>query len=118
DGGGAATENVHSIGGSTGSSGALTTRQRRVLDVIKDWVTSYGYPPSVREIGEEVGLTSTSSVSHQLGALQRKGYLRRDPNRPRAVGVLTAAADPDGSITRSEEHTSELQSRFDLVCRL
>jgi repressor LexA len=46
-----------------------------------------GYPPSVREIGEAVGLTSTSSVAHQLGTLQRKGFLRRDPNRPRAVDV-------------------------------
>ena len=99
DGGGSATGNVRSLGRSAGASDELTTRQRRVLDVIKDWVNRYGYPPSVREIGEEVGLTSTSSVSHQLGALQRKGYLRRDPNRPRAVGVLTAAADPDGSIT-------------------
>lgn len=67
----------------------LTPRQQRVLAVIRWWVDRYGYPPSVREIGEAVGLTSTSSVHHQLGALQRKGYLRRDPNRPRAVGMLT-----------------------------
>jgi repressor LexA len=66
----------------------LTERQRRVLDVIRDWVDRYGYPPSVREIGEAVGLTSTSSVAHQLRKLESKGYLRRDPNRPRAVGVL------------------------------
>lgn len=65
----------------------LTPRQRRVLEVIRDWVDRFGYPPSVREIGEAVGLTSTSSVAHQLRALERKGYLRRDPNRPRAVGV-------------------------------
>ncbi|WP_026454672.1 transcriptional repressor LexA [Saccharomonospora iraqiensis] len=76
---------------------SLTPRQRTVLDVIRDWVDRYGYPPSVREIGKAVGLTSTSSVSHQLRALQRKGYLRRDANRPRAVGVLAAdveRADP------------------------
>lgn len=74
-----------------GDSGAdLTARQRKVLEVIQTWVDRYGYPPSVREIGEAVGLTSTSSVSHQLRALQRKGYLRRDANRPRAVGVLAA----------------------------
>jgi repressor LexA len=66
----------------------LTERQRRVLEVIRDWVDRFGYPPSVREIGEAVGLQSTSSVAHQLRALERKGYLRRDPNRPRAVGVL------------------------------
>lgn len=77
-----------------GAGNDLTPRQQEVLEVIRGWVYRQGYPPSVREIGEAVGLTSTSSVSHQLGALQRKGYLRRDPNRPRAVGVLTAAADP------------------------
>ncbi len=65
----------------------LTPRQRRVLTVIRESVEHRGYPPSVREIGEAVGLTSTSSVSHQLKALERKGFLRRDPNRPRAVDV-------------------------------
>jgi repressor LexA len=65
----------------------LTQRQRMVLEVIRDSVQRRGYPPSMREIGEAVGLTSTSSVSHQLRTLQRKGYLRRDPNRPRAVEV-------------------------------
>jgi repressor LexA len=68
-------------------SAALTPRQRRVLEVIRDWVERFGYPPSVREIGDAVGLTSTSSVHHQLRALERKGYLRRDPNRTRAVDV-------------------------------
>jgi repressor LexA len=65
----------------------LTPRQRKVLDVIRDWVERFGYPPSVREIGDAVGLTSTSSVHHQLRTLERKGYLRRDPNRTRAVDV-------------------------------
>jgi repressor LexA len=73
----------------------LTERQRRVLEVIRDWLDRFGYPPSVREIGEAVGLTSTSSVAHQLRALERKGYLRRDPNRPRAVGVLPPDPDSD-----------------------
>jgi repressor LexA len=68
-------------------SNALTPRQRKVLEVIRDWVERFGYPPSVREIGDAVGLTSTSSVHHQLRALERKGYLRRDPNRTRAVDV-------------------------------
>lgn len=67
----------------------LTARQRRVLEVIRDSVERRGYPPSVREIGEAVGLSSSSSVSHQLGALQKKGLLRRDPNRPRAVDLRT-----------------------------
>jgi repressor LexA len=65
----------------------LTPRQHRVLDVIRDSVERRGYPPSMREIGEQVGLTSTSSVAHQLATLEKKGYLRRDPNRPRAVEV-------------------------------
>jgi repressor LexA len=65
----------------------LTPRQRKVLEVIRDWVERFGYPPSVREIGDAVGLTSTSSVHHQLRTLERKGYLRRDPNRTRAVDV-------------------------------
>ncbi|GAA0903918.1 transcriptional repressor LexA [Pseudonocardia zijingensis] len=68
-------------------SAGLTPRQRKVLEVIRDWVERFGYPPSVREIGDAVGLTSTSSVHHQLRALERKGYLRRDPNRTRAVDV-------------------------------
>ena len=68
---------------------ALTQRQRTILDVIRSSVTTRGYPPSIREIGDAVGLTSTSSVAHQLRTLERKGYLRRDPNRPRAVDVRT-----------------------------
>lgn len=65
----------------------LTPRQRKILEVIRESVQRRGYPPSMREIGEAVQLTSTSSVSHQLTALQRKGYLRRDPHRPRALEV-------------------------------
>ncbi|GAA4304744.1 transcriptional repressor LexA [Actinomadura sp. NPDC048955] len=72
----------------------LTQRQRMVLEVIRDSVQRRGYPPSMREIGEAVGLTSTSSVSHQLRALQRKGFLRRDPNRPRAVEVRVPGTTP------------------------
>src|SRR3954462_7979935 len=66
----------------------LTNRQRRVLEVIRDSVDRRGYPPSMREIGEAVGLTSPSSVAHQLTTLERKGFLRRDPNRPRAIEVI------------------------------
>ena len=69
---------------------SLTERQRAILQVIRASVTSRGYPPSIREIGDAVGLTSTSSVAHQLRTLERKGYLRRDPNRPRAVDVRGA----------------------------
>ena len=65
----------------------LTWRQRKVLQVIRESVQQRGYPPSMREIGEAVGLTSTSSVSYQLSTLQSKGYLRRDAGRPRTVEV-------------------------------
>jgi repressor LexA len=72
---------------SRSADSVLTPRQRTILDVIRASVSSRGYPPSIREIGDAVGLTSTSSVAHQLRTLERKGYLRRDPNRPRAVDV-------------------------------
>src|SRR3954454_16430297 len=72
----------------------LTPRQQRVLATIKDSIELRGYPPSMREIGELVGLTSSSSVAHQLRTLEEKGYIRRDPNRPRALSV----ADPGDSI--------------------
>ena len=60
-------------------SPSLTARQRGILDVIETSMRERGYPPSVREIGEAVGLTSPSSVAYQLQALEKKGYLRRDP---------------------------------------
>lgn len=82
--------------------GELTDRQRAILSMIKDTTAERGYPPSVREIGEAVGLTSPSSVAHQLKNLQRSGYLRIDPNRPRAL-VL---ADTVGELPAHEEITS------------
>ncbi|GCD99804.1 transcriptional repressor LexA [Embleya hyalina] len=87
------TENAQVQGSATRRpAGGLTPRQTRVLEVIRTSVESRGYPPSMREIGEAVGLSSTSSVAHQLMALERKGYLRRDPHRPRAYEVRS----PDG----------------------
>ncbi|QTH58653.1 transcriptional repressor LexA [Corynebacterium hindlerae] len=65
----------------------LTERQRRILEVIRDAVVLRGYPPSIREIGDAVDLQSTSSVAYQLRQLEEKGFLRRDPNKPRAVDV-------------------------------
>lgn len=93
------------------SSETLTERQRRVLEVIRDSVTERGYPPSIREIGDAVGLTSTSSVAHQLRTLERKGFLRRDPNRPRAVDVRgpdEVAADT--AIASVSKHSGEYNS--------
>ena len=83
-------------------AGGLTPRQRKVLEVIRDWVERFGYPPSVREIGDAVGLTSTSSVHHQLRTLERKGYLRRDPHRTRAVDVR----GPDDTVADEQDVTA------------
>ncbi len=65
----------------------LTARQREILECIEQHMRERGYPPSVREIGEVVGLTSTSTVHAHLATLQRLGYLRRDPSKPRAIEV-------------------------------
>jgi repressor LexA len=65
----------------------LTARQREVLEIIERHMQERGYPPSVREIGEAVGLTSPSTVHAHLAALQKRGYLRRDPTKPRAIEV-------------------------------
>ncbi len=69
-------------------SSGLTTRQRKVLEFLRDEIEKRGYPPSMREIGAAVGLTSTSSVAHQLRALEGLGYVKRDPNRPRALEIF------------------------------
>jgi len=66
---------------------SLTPRQRGILDFIEAQMRARGYPPSVREIGEAVGLTSTSTVHAHLSTLQKLGYLRRDPTKPRAIEV-------------------------------
>jgi repressor LexA len=71
----------------------LTDRQCRIIEVIQDSIDRRGYPPSMREIGEAVGLNSTSSVRHQLVVLESKGFIRRDPNRPRAY-IVRGPSDP------------------------
>ncbi|MDA8291720.1 MAG: transcriptional repressor LexA [Actinomycetota bacterium] len=65
----------------------LTGKRRQILEFIAEQIRSRGYPPSVREIGEAVGLTSSSTVHTHLQVLQRQGYLRRDPTKPRAIAV-------------------------------
>ena len=67
---------------------SLSDKQLAILDYIQKSVTARGYPPSMREIGDAVNLSSLSSVTHQLNQLELSGYLRRDPNRPRALEVL------------------------------
>jgi repressor LexA len=66
----------------------LTDRQRQVLDYIREMVATRGYPPSVREIGEAIGLSSPSTVHSHLSSLVKAGLLRRDPTKPRAIEVL------------------------------
>ncbi|MDH6180698.1 repressor LexA [Microbacteriaceae bacterium SG_E_30_P1] len=81
---------------------SLSEKQMAILDVIQRSVATRGYPPSMREIGDAVGLASLSSVTHQLGQLELSGYLRRDPNRPRAMEVLIDLPELEtGSVVES-----------------
>ncbi|WP_263298816.1 transcriptional repressor LexA [Leifsonia poae] len=77
----------------------LSEKQLAILEMISRSVSQRGYPPSMREIGDAVGLSSLSSVTHQLNQLELSGYLRRDPNRPRALEILidvpSTSATPD-----------------------
>jgi repressor LexA len=83
----------------------LTDRQQRILEMIRETVAERGYPPSVREIGEAVGLRSPSSVHSQLASLERGGYLRKDPSRPRAIEVHF---DPDTELTMPPSATKHV----------
>ncbi|MCC9206202.1 transcriptional repressor LexA [Arthrobacter sp. zg-Y769] len=71
-----------------GRTKGLTARQTKILETIQRSVNANGYPPSMREIGDIVGLASLSSVTHQLSQLEKLGYIRRDPKRPRAMEIL------------------------------
>jgi SOS-response transcriptional repressor LexA len=95
----------------------LTWRQRKILRAIRESVQKRGYPPSMREIGDSVGLTTTSSVAYQLRTLQRKGYLHRDVGRARTMEVRLPGRPPvrpDGAIaddTPVEPGDAALNSR-------
>jgi repressor LexA len=73
---------------------SLSPKQLAILEMIQHSVASRGYPPSMREIGDAVGLASLSSVTHQLKQLELSGYLRRDPKRPRALEVIISVPTP------------------------
>src|SRR5699024_543982 len=73
----------------------LSKRQQMIFDFIKDEVNKKGYPPSVREIAEAVGLASSSTVHGHLARIEKKGYIRRDPTKPRAIEILEKSADRD-----------------------
>ena len=85
---------------------SLSEKQLAILGVVQRSVSQRGYPPSMREIGDAVGLASLSSVTHQLNQLELSGYLRRDPNRPRAMEVLIDVPTPDSATETSEPSES------------
>ena len=87
----------------------LSTRQREILQLIRTKVTERGYPPSVREIGEVLGLRSPSTVHSHLSSLVKAGYLRRDPSKPRAIEVVDTSRD---SIERSPHRDVPLLGRI------
>jgi repressor LexA len=91
--------------GGTRRRTSLSDKQLAILDVIQRSVSTRGYPPSMREIGDAVGLSSLSSVTHQLGQLELSGYLRRDPNRPRAMEVLIDLPSIEGGGDDTPEST-------------
>ena len=79
----------------------LSNRQTEILEFIKKVIRQKGYPPSVREIGEAVGLMSSSTVHGHLHTLEEKGYIRRDPTKPRAIEILDSANDGNEKKTIS-----------------
>ncbi|WP_435831570.1 transcriptional repressor LexA [Catellatospora methionotrophica] len=72
--------------------GPLTMRQQQILRVIREWVDRHGYPPTVREIAAKIGVSSPSTVAHHLTAMQQRGVIRRDAERPRAVDARAGLA--------------------------
>ncbi len=92
---------VHALPDGPADPSGLTARQRMILEVIRESIEERGYPPSVREIGDRVGLTSSSSVQHQLKVLQSRGLLKRASGSARALTVSTpdAVADAESGST-------------------
>lgn len=88
----------------------LTERQQQVYDSILSEIHRKGYPPSVREIGQAVGLSSSSTVQSHLAALERKGYIRRDPTKPRALEVF-GYRDTEAAISPSKVRSVPLVGR-------
>jgi repressor LexA len=87
----------------------LTGRQQEIWDYLVEYVDAHGYPPTVREIGERVGLASPSTVHAHLANLERAGYLRRDPTKPRALELLQHRRErPDALRPERETHTLPL----------
>ena len=88
----------------------LDKRARAVYEAVRAAIATHGYPPSLREIGEQVGLTSPSSVKHQLDKLERLGLVRRDPNRPRAMEVVTGDAGTRADASAGSSRATSLEA--------
>ena len=80
------------------AKGKISDKQREILEYMKEQILQKGYPPAVREICQAVNLKSTSSVHSHLETLEKNGYIRRDPTKPRAIEIL----DDDFNLTRRE----------------
>ncbi|EWS81238.1 transcriptional repressor LexA [Brachybacterium phenoliresistens] len=100
------------------ATAGLTHRQRRILEEIAAAIADHGYPPTMREIGDAVGLTSSSSVAHQLGVLERKGFLRRDPKRPRAMEIVLPDESGEPELSPGEPMPSTVGVPVPLVGRI
>lgn len=98
----------------TPGSGPLSDRQQQVLDFLTSTVNDRGYPPSVREICDAVGLSSPSTVHSHLSSLVKAGYIRRDPSKPRAIEILTDATQP----SELRPHTDDRLRDVPLVGRI
>lgn len=88
----------------------LTVRQRLILQTIQEAIATRGYPPTIREMGEAVGLASPSSVTHQLKALEARGFITRDPKRPRALVVHLPDAEPTQPQAAPESAEAPLET--------
>jgi repressor LexA len=101
----------------------LSRRQQQILDFIRDSVVSRGFPPSIREIGEAVGLSSSSTVHSHLRSLETKGFLRRNPSKPRSIELLDGPRGagarlveiPVGDPSRSEPGSRTISLPLELV---
>jgi repressor LexA len=92
-------------------SSELTEVQQRILDVIRESMVNRNYAPSMREIGESVGLSSTASVSHQLNNLELRGFISRDPRRPRTIDLL-GDYSAEGEIIKADAAMVPLVGRI------
>jgi len=108
------TTHIHNLPDGPADNAGLTARQHKILEFIKESVVERGFPPTIREIGDAVGLASTSSVSYQLISLQKKGFLRRDATKPRAVDVRLPSEMRHGSTSLEDgaEHSSFPQPAY------